>query len=65
MSDGHEVRSLAAPVSVEGGADRLRLWIQVMTGAERDADGVIRTLDAPTWQERRRRLDESAGPPLP
>ena len=65
MSDGREVRSMDAPTAVQGEADRIRLWVQVMTGAERDADGVIRTLDVPTWQERRRRLDESPGPALP
>ena len=66
MSDGREVRSLAAPVPVEGEVDRIRLWIQVMTGAERDAGRSDPDAGRPpTWQERRRRLDESAGPPLP
>jgi hypothetical protein len=50
---------------VAGDADRLRLWVEVLTGLELDADGVAGPLDGPTWQERRKRLDELGGPPGP
>jgi WD40 repeat protein len=53
------------PAPVEGDVERLVLWTQVLTGMELDADGVARVLAAATWQERRRRLDELGGPPLP
>jgi WD40 repeat protein len=51
------------PAPVEGEVERIVLWTQVMTGLELDADSVARVLDAPTWQERHRRLDELGGPP--
>jgi WD40 repeat protein len=50
---------------VEGEGERIVLWTQVMTGLELDADGVARVLGAATWQERRRRLDQLGGPPVP
>ena len=53
------------PAPVEGEVERMVLWTQVLTGLELDADGVARVLDAATWQERRRPLDERGGPPLP
>jgi WD40 repeat protein len=51
------------PAPVEGEVERVVLWTQVLTGLELDADNVARVLDAPTWQERRRRLEELGGPP--
>jgi eukaryotic-like serine/threonine-protein kinase len=53
------------PVPVAGAPERVRLWAQVLTGLELDDDGVIHVLDAPTWQERRQRLEDLGGPPLP
>jgi WD40 repeat protein len=53
------------PVPLSGDVERIVLWTQVITGLELDTDGVARVLDAPTWQGRRRRLDELGGPPLP
>jgi hypothetical protein len=35
----------------------------VLTGMELDAGGAVQVMDAPTWRERRRRLDELGGPP--
>jgi len=50
-------------VPLRGTPERLVLWVQVLTGQELDDDGVARWLDAPAWQERRRRLDDLGGPP--
>jgi WD40 repeat protein len=47
-----------------GPTERLVTWVQVTTGAELDADGNVRMLDSPTWQDRRRRLEELGGPPF-
>jgi WD40 repeat protein len=53
----------SAPVA--GDVKRLVCWTQVITGMELDADGVARVLDASTWQERRRHLEQLGGPPVP
>jgi hypothetical protein len=52
------------PAPVEGKAERIALWIQVITGMELDTSGVARVLDAPDWQQRRQRLEELGGPPI-
>jgi WD40 repeat protein len=44
-----------------GSADDIAQRMQALTGKEMDDRGVIRLLDAETWQERRQRL--AAGPP--
>jgi WD40 repeat protein len=53
------------PLAVEGSPERIKLWIQVLTGAQLDQQGTVQALDAKTWQERRRRLEKLGGPPLP
>jgi hypothetical protein len=51
---------------VEGSKERLRLWVQAITGSELEPEqDAIRVLDTPTWHERRRRLEELGGPPEP
>jgi WD40 repeat protein len=45
------------PIPVSGSAERVRLWAETTTGAELEGD-VMRMLDGPTLQERRRRLQE-------
>ena len=57
------VRLRPVPIPVQGDAERLILWSQVLTGTELDANQVIQVLDATTWQERRQRLKELGGPP--
>jgi WD40 repeat protein len=61
-SDGTARLCDVAP-PVAGDAERVRLWVEVLTGADLEGDA-LRVLDGPTWQERRRRLDELDGPPL-
>jgi WD40 repeat protein len=54
-----------APAPVEGTAEQVTLWIQVLTGMELDADGEFHVLDGPTWQERRQRLHALEAQPAP
>jgi WD40 repeat protein/tRNA A-37 threonylcarbamoyl transferase component Bud32 len=44
---------------VEGDAEQLELWCQVVTGMELEANGGVRVLDATTWLERRLKLKDS------
>jgi hypothetical protein len=50
-------------LTVAGEPERIELWAQVLTGMELDEGGFARTLDADTWQQRRKRLAELGGPP--
>jgi hypothetical protein len=43
----------------------ITLWVQVVTGMELDEHGTVRVLDAAAWRQRRQRLTELGGPPLP
>jgi WD40 repeat protein len=52
-----------APVPLEGKGEQIVLWCQTITGMEVHPDGRLAVLDAATWQERRRRLEEVGGPP--
>jgi eukaryotic-like serine/threonine-protein kinase len=56
------------PTPVQGSAERLILWTQVMTGMEIDpgtglAEPVVTFLSAEAWEERRERLQALGGPP--
>lgn len=42
----------------------VHLCVEVRTGLALDADGVVRWLDAPSWQQRRQALQEQGGPPI-
>jgi WD40 repeat protein len=53
------------PAPLGGDAAGLLLWAQVVTGAELDARGAVRGLDAPALQQRRQQFKQSAGAPLP
>jgi WD40 repeat protein len=56
----------AVQPAAEGNLERFKLWVEVSTGQELDADaGRIRVLDFATWDARRRRLAELGGPILP
>jgi WD40 repeat protein len=51
------------PVPVAGGVERLLLWTQVRSGLELGTDGAVGALDAATWQNRKKRLEQLGGPP--
>jgi WD40 repeat protein len=53
------------PDPVEGELGRVVLWVQVMTGLELDSEGIVHWLDPAAWHERRHRLEEIGGPPIP
>jgi WD40 repeat protein len=51
-----------APEEVAGDPARLLLWAEVITNQQFDAEGdAIRLMDAPTWDEHRRRLTNRQG----
>jgi WD40 repeat protein len=51
-----------APQPLEGTVERVRLWVEVLTGAELDNQEVARTLKPEEVKERQRRLRELGGP---
>jgi WD40 repeat protein len=51
------------PQKISGDPEQVLLWTQVITGLELDEHGLVRWLDAATWQKRRQRLQELGGPP--
>jgi WD40 repeat protein len=51
------------PAPMEGDAERIVLWSQVLTGVELDDDGRTRVLGADGWRARRQRLEQQGGPP--
>jgi WD40 repeat protein/serine/threonine protein kinase len=53
------------PAPLMGGVERLLVWTQVVTGMELNPEGVFQVLDSATWQQRRQRLEELGGPPVP
>jgi hypothetical protein len=53
------------PPTVDGDPAKITLWVQVLTGLELDDEGAVGLLDGRTWRERRQRLDELGGPPIP
>jgi len=60
-----KARLWQVPPAVEGPPQRITLWTQVLTLLELDDDGHVHVLDAAAWTDRRRRLDELGGPPMP
>jgi WD40 repeat protein len=59
----HAARVWQVPAPVEGDLERILLWVQVMTGLELASNDVVNVLDAPTWHQRRQRLERLGGPP--
>jgi WD40 repeat protein len=52
------------PTPVPGEVERIRLWVQVITGKEMDASGIVSVLDGDAWHARRERLTALGGPPI-
>jgi hypothetical protein len=57
------VRLWKMPVAVAGEVNRIKLWVQVITGMELDEHDVPHALDARTWHRRREQLQELGGTP--
>jgi WD40 repeat protein len=53
------------PAPVAGDGERIRTWVQVLTGLEHDGNGGIRPLNAAELRQCRQRLQELGGPPVP
>jgi WD40 repeat protein/serine/threonine protein kinase len=64
-SEDKTARIWDVPTPLQGDVERIKLWVEVLTGQELDQYGLCRALDAKTWHERRQRLAEWRGPPLP
>jgi WD40 repeat protein/serine/threonine protein kinase len=65
LTDDGEVRLSKVASPIVGDTERIVLWTQVLTGQELVAGGGVSDLDDRTWSERRQRLDQLGGPPLP
>jgi WD40 repeat protein len=64
-SDDKTARLWRIPPPWINDARRVRLCVEVSTGLELDANGVVHWLDAPTWRQRRESLKEQGGCPIP
>jgi hypothetical protein len=51
------------PTPVAGGVERIRLWVEVLSGKELRPDGAVRVLGAEQWQQRQQRLQARGGAP--
>ncbi|WP_435019980.1 protein kinase domain-containing protein [Tundrisphaera sp. TA3] len=60
-----QVRRWDVPAEVTGSDERFALWAEVAIGAEIDANGTVRALDAPAWDAKRDRLRILGGGPRP
>jgi WD40 repeat protein len=58
-----QVRKWSSPNPVVGDIAKLKLWIDVVTGTEMDAAGVVTPLEPEEWQRRKTRLMELGGGP--
>jgi WD40 repeat protein/tRNA A-37 threonylcarbamoyl transferase component Bud32 len=63
-SGDRTARVVPIPPLLTGGALRVVLWAQVVTGLELDADGMVQELDDEAWFERRHRLRAAGESPL-
>jgi ABC-type uncharacterized transport system ATPase subunit len=48
---------------VAGGVERIRPWVEVLSGKELQPDGAVRVLGAEPWRQRRQRLQALGGAP--
>jgi WD40 repeat protein len=51
------------PSPLGGKVEQIALWTQVLTGTALDDKGLVQRLDAATWREKRRRLEQFGDPP--
>jgi WD40 repeat protein/tRNA A-37 threonylcarbamoyl transferase component Bud32 len=57
------VRRWPLPAPLDGDAQRIELWVQVLTGMELDEYGTVRWLDGDVLAQRRWQLEACGGPP--
>jgi WD40 repeat protein len=50
------LRTWRLRTNIEGSADQLRLWTEVLSASELDANGGVHVLSSEAWNERRRQL---------
>jgi WD40 repeat protein/tRNA A-37 threonylcarbamoyl transferase component Bud32 len=60
---GGQVQRRAVPGELAGDPERVRCWVEVLTGLRLDAQGAVHRLDDGARARRRRRLRELGGPP--
>jgi WD40 repeat protein len=65
MARLREVNVYRFPQAVEGSPERIKCWVEVITGMELDADGAGHLLEPDAWRKRKARLEELGGPPIP
>jgi WD40 repeat protein len=53
------------PAPLEGEAERIAVWVRVLTGMELDDNDAVRVLDAAAWRRWRQRLEQLGGAPEP
>jgi WD40 repeat protein/tetratricopeptide (TPR) repeat protein len=58
-------RLWAVPTPVKADVERVTLWAEVLTGLMIDGSEAPQVLDAKAWIDRRNRLAELGGPPVP
>ncbi len=61
--DDNLARVGEVPPAVQGDAERVRLWVEIVTGLELDAGGALRELDADALREKQEQLDKLGGVP--
>jgi WD40 repeat protein len=64
-SEDGVVRRWGRAAAATGPDERFVLWAQVAIGAEIDASGTVRGLDASAWDRKRSRLHALGGVPRP
>jgi eukaryotic-like serine/threonine-protein kinase len=63
-SEDGTARLWEAPTEIKGDVSRIARWCEVITGMELDRNDSVRVLDAATWKDRRRALEQLGGPPI-
>jgi WD40 repeat protein/serine/threonine protein kinase len=64
-SEDKRARLWQISTPVKGRVERITRWVQVMTALELDDHRATQPLNTQEWEERRRRLEELGGPPMP
>jgi WD40 repeat protein len=58
-----QIRCLEVPQPLAGEVERLRCWVEVLTGMALDGSGGVKNLEPGALELRRQRLGELGGPP--